>query len=371
MTELSVRVKGTGTYLPGNPVPYDDITRFLGELKDAPQSIQKWYSRTHKIMKDIINISYCHYAIDPDSRKIKEDNVDMAVKASLNALQKADLKPEEIDIIIFGGNYSHQMPPMSSRLQEALGIDFCSELHINSNCTSVYKALLIAHDFLRLGRYKNALVVSSNISSSFLRSEYYNQQKIQKKDLFLRFYLCDGASAVVLQSSDTLQNGFFIESTYMESPGCHKEATMGSSLPAYYENPLEVYNNCSHHISQLFQKELKENFVENGHTIFFNGLKRMIKKDSINLTNIKSFLINMPTKYVVDSIVQECETIGIPKSCVFTTIDNMGYAGPPAAFISLDKLIQNQTFKDQDLILSFVTEVSKFMQAGFTIRYFE
>jgi 3-oxoacyl-[acyl-carrier-protein] synthase III len=47
----------------------------------------------------------------------------------------------------------------------------------------------------------------------------------------------------------------------------------------------------------------------------------------------------------------------------------MGYPGPPAAFICLDKIVREEKLNKNDLILSFVTEVSKFMQAGFTISY--
>jgi 3-oxoacyl-[acyl-carrier-protein] synthase III len=46
----------------------------------------------------------------------------------------------------------------------------------------------------------------------------------------------------------------------------------------------------------------------------------------------------------------------------------MGYAGPPMAFICLDKMIREEKLEKSDLILSFVTEVSKFMQAGFLLE---
>jgi 3-oxoacyl-[acyl-carrier-protein] synthase III len=49
----------------------------------------------------------------------------------------------------------------------------------------------------------------------------------------------------------------------------------------------------------------------------------------------------------------------------------MGYIGPPMALLCLDKIKKEEKLKNNDLILSFVTEVSKFMQAGYTIRYNE
>lgn len=50
-------------------------------------------------------------------------------------------------------------------------------------------------------------------------------------------------------------------------------------------------------------------------------------------------------------------------------MSDMGYAGPPMVFMGLDKMIREEQFNNNDLVLGFVTEVSKFMQAGFSLRY--
>ena len=40
-------------------------------------------------------------------------------------------------------------------------------------------------------------------------------------------------------------------------------------------------------------------------------------------------------------------------------------------FMCLDRILREEKLNDLDLILSFVTEVSKFMQAGYAMRYYE
>ena len=47
----------------------------------------------------------------------------------------------------------------------------------------------------------------------------------------------------------------------------------------------------------------------------------------------------------------------------------MGYPGPPMAFICLDQIMRHEPLAKGDLVLSFVTEVSKFMQAGYILEY--
>lgn len=79
----------------------------------------------------------------------------------------------------------------------------------------------------------------------------------------------------------------------------------------------------------------------------------------------------MPSKFVRQIIIDECIQLGIPREKFFSAIEDIGYSGPPAAIISIDRLLEQQTFNDNDLIVSFVMEVSKFMQAGFSLRYFD
>ena len=364
-----VNVAGIGSFLPGAPVPFDELNNILGDLTDAPPKIRKWIEKTTPIMKEMLGIDYYHYAIDPVTRLFTEDNLTMAEKASRAALKNAEMSPEDIELIVYGAPYMYEMPSPSAKLQEALGIESCSELSIHSNCTSIYKSILVASELLLSGRYSTALVVSSNMSSSTLRAEYYNQRIVNKEELFLRWYLCDGAGAIVLKRLPQKKEGFFLENTYMESIGGKKPSAMYMRHPSCYVSPLVSFENGYHHLAQAFQDELGKHFHEEGGTVFTKGLGRMIDKYNINTNEITYFQINMPTKHVVDLIIEECSALGIRNDQIYSAIKNSGYAGPPAAIISLDKLTKEKEFKNGDLILSFVTEVSKFLQAGFTIRY--
>ncbi len=367
----NVKLLGTSTYLPGDPIKFDDINDYLGPFTNAPTKIQKWVKRTQPIMKEMLGIEYCHYAFNNKTRSFDEDNLSMSVKAAKKAIEQAGIEPKDIDLLIYGGAYSHQIPPMSTRIQEELGIGLCGELHIHSNCTSVYKGIKVADALLRTGEYKNALVVSSIVVSSCFIPEFYNQEKIKKEDIFLRWYLCDGAGAFVLSADDEQKNGFYLEDTYIESCG-DKMSAMGNKYPYHWSNPMDEYDNCYHHIGQLYISEFTDQVLDKDKkTIFFTALKRMLAKKQIDLSKLKYFVVNMPSKAIVENITQECVQIGIPEDKFYTAIKNIGYAGPPAALISIDNLLREKTFEDGDLVFSFVLEASKFMQAGFTLRYYK
>lgn len=369
MSSREVKITGTGHYLPGNPIPFEDADKYLGEITEAPAPAAKWFARIKPLMKEMLDINYYHYAIDPETKTFTDDNVTMSVKAAEKAISMAGLKNTDIQFIAYGSAHQHQMPTASVRIQEGLGIEACGEISIHANCTSAYKAFLVAYDFIKSGRYDTALVVSSGISSSELISSYYNQPLIKKEELFLRYFLCDGAGAVVLQATNE-KKGLLVESAYIESIGGLKPSAMLNKRPAYWQSPKVEFETGSHHMAQMFNEQLRLHFHDADGSVFYKGLKRMIEKYNIDVNHLKYFQVNFPSKHISELIIEECAELGIRPETLYSNMSDMGYVGPPMVFICLDKIIREEKLQPDDLILSFVTEVSKFMQAGFSLRYF-
>jgi 3-oxoacyl-[acyl-carrier-protein] synthase III len=363
-----IKLAGTGNFLPGEAIPMEQIDHFLGEMPDAPQKVKRWLERIRPLMKEMLDIEFYHFAIDPVTRQFTEDNITMSVKAAKQALADAKMAAADIDLILYGSAHQDQMPTASVRIQEQLGIAECSELSIHANCTSAYKALLLGHDLLKNGRYHNALVISSGMSSSELITEYYNQPLVTKEELFLRFFLSDGAAALVLKSEETRSGGLYIDSVYMESVGGNKPSAMGNKRPAYYMNPKDEFEKGYHHLAQMFQEELRSNFHDPDGSVFLKGLKRMISKQDLDLTPLRFFQVNFPSKHITELVMDECESLGIDRNKLYSKMSTMGYIGPPMALLCLDKIRKEEHLQPGDMILSFVTEVSKFMQAGYVIR---
>ncbi len=367
-----VSIVGSGSYLPGEKIKLQDVDHYLGELHNAPTRLQKWQKMTKGLMEKMLEVEHYYYAIDPVTRAFTEDNVSMSVKAAHKALKMAGMDASDIELITYGSAHQDQMPTATARIQEALGIEHCAELAIHGNCTSAYKALTVAADMLLAGRYKTALVLSSNMSSSELRAEYYNQALLKKEEILLRYFLSDGAGALLLQATAKYgaREHLCVESTYFESIGGHKPAAMFNKRPAYWMNPKEEYEKGCHHLSQLFNDDLRKHFNEEGGSVFYKGLKRMLKQSNLSVEDIRLFQVNFPSKHIAELVLEECEQLGISQSCLYSKMSSMGYVGPPMAFISLDKMIREEKFQSNEVVLSFVTEVSKFMQAGYILRYY-
>ncbi len=366
----AVRIAGSGAFLPGRPIPVEEAGAVLGELTEAPEAIRRWIESTGPVVRELLAIRTVHYAIDPDTREFTEDAVTMAVKAARTALDAAGMEPWEIDLLTYGSAHQDQMPTASVRIQEALGIDACEEFSIHANCTSAYKALYLAHHLIRSGRNRAALVVSSGISSSELRAEYYNQAKVDKESLFLRWFLCDGAGALVVRAAGEGEAGLRLEHTYVESVGGRKPSLMFNRRPALWLDPRREYDQALHHLRQNFRNALATGvFQEGGVSVFTAGLRRMLAEADVEPGAIRLMQVNLPARHIAESVIDECAALGIRPEAFYTRLDELGYAGPPTAFICLDRIMRRETLADGDLVVSFVTEVSKFMQGGYVARH--
>jgi 3-oxoacyl-[acyl-carrier-protein] synthase III len=363
-----VYICGSGAYLPGKGYSFDEIEDVLGRLADAPQKIQKWMVSTQTVLKELLAVKTFHYAFDPVSREYTDDNITMSAKAAVKALEAAGISPANVDLICYGSPHMAQMPTPSVRIQEALGIENCAELSINANCTSAYKALHTAKALVESGYNETALAISSNVASSQLRAEYYNQAVVDKESLFLRWFLCDGAGAIVVSAKPFNTAHFILEHTYMESIGGKRPSLMFDKKPAYYMNPLAEFESGAHHLRQNFRNTLPTALFQDADgSIFINGLKRMIKQAKFSIETIRFFHCNFPAYHIADSVKEECLEMGIDESAIYTGLDTQGYSGPPAALIGLDKILREEKVPENGRIVSFVTEVSKFMQAGYSI----
>jgi 3-oxoacyl-[acyl-carrier-protein] synthase III len=94
----------------------------------------------------------------------------------------------------------------------------------------------------------------------------------------------------------------------------------------------------------------------------------MLVQYPLDVNKIRYFQVNFPSKHISELIMDECAELGIDRGKLYSKMATMGYIGPPMALLCLDKIRKEEKLATGDVILSFVTEVSKFMQAGYVMR---
>jgi 3-oxoacyl-[acyl-carrier-protein] synthase III len=365
-----IGILGTGSFLPGDPIPTNQVETVLGPITSR---LEYQYSKLCAKFHARSGLAFRHFAIDPVTRRQTETNASMSEKAIRKALESADIDADSIDLLVVSTPVSdYQCPPLSALLQDRLGIQRCAEIEIHSNCSGTPKAIQIALDMLRAGRYTRAVVAYSQLSSIFLRSEYFNPACVQLDSLALRWIMSDGAAAIVL---DSKQGDLTLVDAYVESiGGTDKPGMFGFSQAAFgYESPNAlaaslpaIYAAGCHHVRQdaaAVNNRAPKALVE--------GLGRMLRTASIPAESITYFLLGIPGKHFITSDVRDFfrTTIGVePVSSIVPSIEDIGYCGGATVLVQLDRLVRAGSLCEGNVVAAYVIESSKWMSGGFVLR---
>ncbi len=135
------KIRGTGSYIPKKVLTNED-------LKGYVDTSDEWIvSRT--------GIKERHIVTD-------ESTLDLAYKASLEAIKSANIEKNEIDLIIVATVTSDfAFPAVSQLLQAKLDIDGITAFDLNAACSGFIYALQVADKMIKSGSFNNALVVGA------------------------------------------------------------------------------------------------------------------------------------------------------------------------------------------------------------------
>ncbi|RMF86258.1 MAG: hypothetical protein D6744_00010 [Planctomycetota bacterium] len=369
-----VRIAGTGSFLPNAPVGIDRIDDVLGHIHDAPKRVQSFMQSVGRRMLEHGGVQRRFFAIDPETHELTHSVAGLAEPAARAALADAGRRPEDVDLLLISSPSSDRStPPTSALLQARLGIERCAEMEIHSNCSGMGKAMQVAYDSLRVGRYRTALVVYSQLSSAYLRAAYFNQAKMTKTQAALRYILSDGAGAAVLESCDCTGDDELrteVLGTYVESIGGRLDPAMTCGGAAEDvmtgANPAAtIYDEGRHHLDQDFAAV---NRLAGAN--LFDGMMRMFESLRIEPRRIDHYIWSIPTMQLYDENVPALrEKLGArPEQLQFRTASS-GYCGGASMLIHLDQMAKSGELQPGQTAAVYSVESSKWMSAGFVVRW--
>lgn len=190
------KIIGLGKYLPENVVTNSDLSKIM-------DTSDEWITERTGIK---------------ERRHIKKDDgnttATMALKATKIALERANLKAEDLDLILFATlSPDYYFPGSGVILQDLLGIPACPAMDIRNQCSGFIYALTTADQFIKTGMYKNILVVGSENHSGGL--------DMTSRGRGVSVIFGDGAGAAVLTRETNTDRG--IMSSHIYSQGKHAE----------------------------------------------------------------------------------------------------------------------------------------------------
>src|SRR5205823_13140949 len=91
---------------------------------------------------------------------------DLALRASRQALQRADVRPEEIDLIVVGTTTGDMMFPTTGNvLQHQLGCRNAGSMDVYAACTGSIYSLSVGVQYIQTGKYRTVLCVGAECLS--------------------------------------------------------------------------------------------------------------------------------------------------------------------------------------------------------------
>lgn len=169
------KIIGTGSYLPAKVLTNYDLEKIVDTSHD-------WIVSRSGIVER-------HFAAE------NELTSDLALQASLRAIESAGISAEDIDLVIVATTSPDQIfPSTACILQDKLGIrNRGAAFDMQAVCGGFVYAMNTADLYIRCGQARTALVVGSEVLSRML----------DWNDRTTCVLFGDGAGAVVLQASET------------------------------------------------------------------------------------------------------------------------------------------------------------------------
>lgn len=271
-----------------------------------------------------------------DFNKEPMGSSDLGVRAAQNALDKAGVKKEEIELIINATLSSDKIFPgdgvlVQAKLDIPAGVP---ALDVRNQCSGFLYGLSVADAYIRAGIYKKILLIGSEVHSSGL--EFADRGR----DVTVIFG--DGAAAAVLGASDDESRG--VMSVHLHADGRFAD-DLHVSYPSSAETPrlgTERIADGAHYPHMNGRNVFKHASVRMPEVILEALAKHNLTPQDINL------LVPHQANLRISEMVQK--RLDLKDEQVFNNIQKYGNTTAASIPLALDEAVQAGRVKSGDLV---------------------
>jgi 3-oxoacyl-[acyl-carrier-protein] synthase-3 len=260
----------------------------------------------------------------------EEQTSQMATDAARHALEMANLRPSDLDLIIVAtSSPDYLTPPISSQVQHALGAKNIAAFTLVTGCTGFIYALATAQQFIATGAYSRVLVIGAELISRWI--DYLDRSTC--------ILFGDGAGAVVLEATDEPCGvlSFILGSD--GSKGNHLILPGGGSKHPPSKSMLD--NNL--HYLKMNGREVFRFATR----ILGSALREVIQKAGISAEEIDLFIPHQANKRIIDSAARQA---GLPSDKIFLNIEKYGNTSAASIPIALCEALDSGRAKIGDTL---------------------
>ncbi len=311
------RITGLGYYVPDKIVTNQDLTQMM-------DTTDEWIQERTGIRER----RYFEYG--------KDTNASMATAASRQALQRAGLQPGDVDVIVYATiTPDYFFPGSAFLMQRELGLETIPVFDIRQQCSGFVYALSLADQYIKSGMYKTALVVGSEIQSSWIDKSTAGRSTA--------VIFGDGAGAAVVQatsdpsrriiSTHLHADGRFAEELYVRDPG--------SSRP---DRP----------VTQELLDSGGFNVHMNGNAVFKHAIQRFgeVIYEALKANNLTEKDLSLLVPHQANMRISEYvrQQMGLDPEQVINNIQRFGNTTAASIPIALTEAWEDGKLNDGDII---------------------
>jgi len=306
----NVMIKSTGAYLPEKVLTNKDLEKMVDTTDEW--IITRTGIKTRRIAAE------------------NEATSDMAYGAAKIALERAEMDPQEVELILVGTITPDMFfPSTGCWVQDKLGAKNAVAMDISAACSGYIYALVIASKFIETGIYKNALIIGAEKLTSIVDWE----------DRATCVLFADGAGASVLTPSNGQSTLMAFD---MGTDGSYGQELLipagGSRMPA----TVETVTNKMHSIKM------------NGNMIFKVAVNKMretftksMEKAGVTAEDISLLIPHQANLRIIDALRG---FLRLPKEKVYVNIDKYGNTSAASIAIALNEVNEQGLIQRGDII---------------------
>ena len=311
---MGIKILGVGSYAPEKV-----LTNF--DLEKMVETSDEW-------IKTRTGIEQRRIASDAQATS------DLAYQAAVKALENANIKAEELDVVIVASITVDQVfPSTACILQEKLGAKnaFCFDLE--AACSGLLYSLEVANSLL-VGndKYKKVLVIGAEKLSSIVNWEDRNTCVL----------FGDGAGAIVLgKSKDTADN--CVVASDLGSDGKYTEILQipagGSRLPTSTETVADKQHYITMAGNEVFKLAVNA---------MVNSCKKVMKEAGISAKDVRWLVPHQANYRILRAVASRLK---IAEKDVYMNVNRFGNTSAASIGLCLDEIADGKLAEKGDYIL--------------------
>lgn len=266
-------------------------------------------------------------------RKAAEDEYtsQFAVRAGRKAIERAGLKPEDIEIIVCATTTPDQILPSTGCLiQRELGCVNAAGMDVFAACSGFLYGITMVESMIRTGQITYALVIGAEVLTKY----------VDYTDRSTCVLFGDGAGAAVL---GPVPDGKGILATKIRSDGRFEEQLYARGGGTKLGTTHETIDNRDHFF------KMKGNEVFKVAVRSMSDISReMLEKANCTVDEVNLVVPHQANRRITDAVARK---LRIENGAVYSNIEHHGNTSSASIPIALDECIESGKINEGDLVL--------------------